>query len=254
MSGKIYVSRGDDLLGPYTISEATRMVRNGTLSADDLATFEGEETSQPLADLIPKTALSTKGVPKRRVQVNRAEQSELMQGISSQSFVCPSCGKDTVQNARVLYEGGTMHSQSVSRTTGVASTEDGLAFAGGATQTKTTQQTHLARRFAPPAPPVKEKTGLVLGIVALTVFVICGLFAMRQYLSGANMHGHTLAATSVVVGGLFGWLANAAATKEKARHAEANRFYQQNLLRWQHSYLCHTCGYFGLLNSPNLRG
>lgn len=91
---------------------------------------------------------------KRRKRGPRQESSSLVQSVVPQRYACPACGRDTIQSARVLYQGGTVLSHTMGRTTGTAVGADGgFAFGSADTVSVSTQQTHLARRCSPPERP-----------------------------------------------------------------------------------------------------
>jgi len=155
---------------------------------------------------------------------SRSRQAERRQPSMQSSMTCPQCGSD----ASVTFEMANASGTSIGNIGGLTYSPDaGLGGFGG----KTTQQTQLAARTAPPRHPHSS--------VPLAVILVSVLFLSSAFLVGVTGSGAGALAI-LVFGGIvivaLGYWLNKDFQKDVERHARA-------IDSWRNSVICLRCGH-----------
>lgn len=171
---------------------------------------------------------------------------------------CPRCHSDSIQNIRVLYEGGTTRYSGSANTVGVAwSPGHGVGVGTASTSMSGTQQSLLAQRYAPPArrdtPAEVFKLiccfGMLAGVFLIGMGIVHAVWRQEGNADGVgNVLGMVVFGVVLTVVCRLGL---AGAMRQDDRDAEFNRTEWPRLYNeWQQCWLCHRCGFFGLLGPP----
>ncbi|HRQ90716.1 MAG TPA: DUF4339 domain-containing protein [Bacteroidia bacterium] len=147
---KIYVSRGGEQFGPYSLDEISKFVREGIFAPTDHAWRDGMAEWVALHTMLPPKILSSPAVPPPSSTVPTGTRS---------SQCCPHCGShDHYYKVSALYESEISQINSSTTGVGVGVSGAGLGVGVGKSKTAGTIQTNLAYKLAPPT-HVKDESG-----------------------------------------------------------------------------------------------
>lgn len=168
------------------------------------------------------------------------------------AYRCPRCHSDGIQNIRVLYESGTARFSGSATTVGVAwSPGHGVGIGTAGTSMSGTQQSLLARTHGPPSLKAVDSVGQFFAFMVVAGSLFMVVVGFLPWASGKSV----LATLTLVLLGLCGVWGGVAlyrsADSEARATAEYNRTEWPRLYNeWQQCWLCHKCGFFGLLGPP----
>jgi len=139
---------------------------------------------------------------------------------------CPYCESEDCKKVSLVYESGTSAGSFTGVGAGVGGSSGGLGAGGAAFGGKTSTQTLLARRLAPPPDP--QNVG------AMAVFA--GFIAILALIYSVS--GDSVSSFGLGVAAVLGVLAIGAGIS----YAGQKKGYPQKLARWQGSWICLRCG------------
>lgn len=286
-SRRLFISRSGETYGPYSLTEAREYWMQGNLSGDDFVFFEGDKNMRPLREIVTlskeEVAKPIALARKQGLQQMEEEYAALLHHLKPRAYVCPNCRNGTVQNARVLYEGGTTISHTVGNTVGIAGFPgDGDTPMMGMARTHSAEisRNRLAELYAPPASPrlistpVNRWMFLIMAVLLAWLVYTCikfnswseakdeleycrskkndtnGLAAENPSRFWAGFYVISVCAGSLVI--YFAYLGFIRYKKDSQvaswENVKRRHDYRKKMAIWENSYLCHTCGYFGTLN------
>ncbi len=250
----IYVFRNGERYGPFSVELARQYLNAGSLQEDDNACEAGKVDIRLLRELI---------APSSRKWVASGIKESLS---GPRKCVCPECGSFSVQNVRLLYEAGTTTSRVSGTTIGMA----GVPGSGeipmiGSVQTSScyTSRSILAQRFSPPSPestelPIRSNSEfMALLITIVLLFWGVGIWATWDDVIGGESEKYRryFFVVAILTGPMLWILFKRAGRARREEHYRVSYLNEQresvNNRRmdiWERSFVCHTCGYFGLLS------
>ena len=167
-------------------------------------------------------------------------------------LTCPECGSENIQRARVAYDAGTVHTHGSSVSVGAAFSRGGTALLSGISSSEQTQRTMTAKRISPPnkmrddhsaesrvaSAPFLRPMAVVVALLALTAFETSAVLSMGLFCAAGLIW-------------LYYEKTTPAAKKKIAEIKHYNEvLFPAEYAKWEESWLCHKCGYFGLVPPP----
>lgn len=215
-----HVHKNDQDLGPFGDEELLSRLREGSVLYDDFGWREGMDDWRPLKEFF-SPGEAPPPLPRPL------------------TYVCPKCGSDNIQNARLLYESGTSTSRSSGQVIGAAGLGTGdVTLIGGGTISSKKHQTLLAARHGPPKLQ-EDQDGFPIFCFLCSAGALIGAFA--AFAQNSHLFGVILLLT---VGGLLA-VAVKLTNSKNARQQKLNADFRGRLAKWEESFLCLKCGYFG---------
>lgn len=146
------------------------------------------------------------------------------------TWACTACGARTFVKLSLLHEEGSSRGTSTTRGIGVGVSRSGVGVGIGASATRSEQQSHLARRAAPPdrAAFMKAHPGMARGANVMVVLFIVAVLA-------------GVATGSFLVGAIGTVVAIAIAAVATPRK-EAEAAFAKAFSEWERGYMCRACG------------
>ena len=165
-------------------------------------------------------------------------------------IVCPECGSETVQKLGLAYAAGTVHSSGTTVSVGAAISRGGPALISGLSSSHQTQRSVLAKRSAPPTKKKEDHSAEAM-IAGATPIQFCATGILVLLGFSAWNSNVIIAIMLMVFAGLFWYFHGRAVEKAKKKIADIEHYnsvvWPAEYERWENSWLCHKCGYVGII-------